>query len=310
MNRVSTSSNYSAVLANLMAAQRRQVQAGAQVATQKLGDDLKSFARNAEMLTAMRSVHARTESFLEQNDLVADRLTTQNTALGQVADAAQGARQAIAEALANGRVDTLVEDMEAQLRNAIEGLNARHGGKYVFAGGQIDTRPMTATTLSDLTAPATTIADFFKNDDYITQAKLDDSTTVATGILADDIGTGIMTAFKAFQTFQETVGSGPFTGQLTDTQRTFLEGQLASWDQAYSDITNIAGRNGLIQKRVDTVKTDLSGRSDSLKEMMGGITDVDMAEAATNLQAAGIAVQAAAQVFTSLQQSSLLNLLK
>jgi flagellar hook-associated protein 3 FlgL len=35
-----------------------------------------------------------------------------------------------------------------------------------------------------------------------------------------------------------------------------------------------------------------------------------MAEAATNLQAAGIAVQAAAQVFTSLQQSSLLNLLK
>jgi flagellar hook-associated protein 3 FlgL len=310
MNRVSTSSNYSAVLANLMAAQQRQVQAGAQVATQKLGDDLKSFARNAEMLTAMRSVYARTESFLEQNDLVADRLTTQNTALGQVADAAQGARQAIAEALANGRVDTLVEDMEAQLRNAIEGLNARHGGKYVFAGGQIDTRPMTATSLSDLTTPATTIADFFKNDDYITQAKLDDSTTVATGVLADDIGTGIMTAFKAFQTFQETVGSGPFTGQMTDAQRTFLEGQLASWDQAYSDITNIAGRNGLIQKRVDTVKTDLSGRSDSLKEMMGGITDVDMAEAATNLQAAGIAVQAAAQVFTSLQQSSLLNLLK
>jgi flagellar hook-associated protein 3 FlgL len=310
MNRVSTSSNYSAVLANLMAAQRRQVQAGAQVATQKLGDDLKSFARNAEMLTAMRSVHARTESFLEQNDLVADRLTTQNTALGQVADAAQGARQAIAEALATGRVDTLVEDMEAQLRNAIEGLNARHGGKYVFAGGQIDTRPMTATTLSDLTTPATTIADFFKNDDYITQAKLDDSTTVTTGVLADDVGTGIMTAFKAFQTFQETVGSGPFTGLLTDAQRTFLEGQLASWDQAYGDITNIAGRNGLIQKRVDTVKTDLSGRSDSLKEMMGGITDVDMAEAATNLQAAGIAVQAAAQVFTSLQQSSLLNLLK
>jgi flagellar hook-associated protein 3 FlgL len=310
MNRVSTSSNYSAVLANLMAAQQRQVKAGAQVATQKLGDDLKSFARNAEMLTAMRSVHARTESFLEQNKLVADRLTTQNTALGQVADAAQAARQAIAEALANGRVDTLVEDMEAQLRNAVEGLNARHGGKYVFAGGQIDTRPVTATTLSDLTAPATTIADFFENDDYITQAKLDDSTTVATGILADDIGTGIMTAFKAFQTFQETVGSGPFTGLLTDAQRTFLEGQLASWDQAYSDITNIAGRNGLMQKRVDTVKTDLTGRSDSLKEMMGGITDVDMAEAATNLQAAGIAVQAAAQVFTSLQQSSLLNLLK
>jgi flagellar hook-associated protein 3 FlgL len=43
---------------------------------------------------------------------------------------------------------------------------------------------------------------------------------------------------------------------------------------------------------------------------VGGIVDIDMAEAAVNLQAAGIAVQAAAQVFNSLQQSSLLNFLK
>jgi flagellar hook-associated protein 3 FlgL len=63
-------------------------------------------------------------------------------------------------------------------------------------------------------------------------------------------------------------------------------------------------------KRVDTVKTDLTARSDNLQEMIGGITDVDMAQAAVNLQAAGLAVQAAAQVFTSLQQNSLLNFLK
>jgi flagellar hook-associated protein 3 FlgL len=309
MNRVSTTGNYAAVLANLMAAQKRQIEAGAQVSSQKKGDDLKAYARNAEMLTAMRSVQMRGQTFLEQNTQVADRLTTQDSALSQVSDAAAGARQAIAEALASGRVDTLVEDMQAQFRNAAEGLNARYGGKYLFAGGQIDTRPMTATSLSDLTTPATTIADFFKNDDFVIQAKLDDSTVVSTGILADDIGASIMTAFKAFQA-EETTGSGPFTGAMTDAQRTFLEGQLASWDQAQRDVTNIAGRNGLVQKRVDTVRTDLTGRQNTLKEMMGGITDVDMAEAATNLQAAGVAVQAAAQVFLSLQQSSLLNLLK
>src|SRR5687767_6577249 len=100
MNRISTTSNYSAILANLMAAQQRQVEAGAQVASQKIGDDLKGYAKNAEMLTAMRSVQARTQTFMEQNALVVDRLTTQNTSLGQVADAALNARQAIAEALA------------------------------------------------------------------------------------------------------------------------------------------------------------------------------------------------------------------
>jgi len=309
MNRVSTASNYSAILANLMAAQQRQVDAGSQVASQKKGDDLKSYARNAEMLTAMRSIQVRGQGFLEQNSTIADKLATQDIALSQVADAVAGAREAIAEALASGHVNTLVEDMEAQLRNAVEGLNARYGGKYLFAGGQIDTKPVTATTLSDLTAPATVIADFFKNDQFVTQNKVDDSTTVSTGVLADAIGTGLMTAFKAFQNEEQT-GSGPFTGDLTDAQRTFLEGQLASWDQAHQTIVNIAGRNGLVAKRVDTVKEDLTSRQSSLKEMIGGITDVDMAEAASNLQAAQVAVQAAAQVFMSLQQSSLLNLLK
>ncbi|HEY3696965.1 flagellin [Phenylobacterium sp.] len=308
MNRISTSGNYAAVLANLMAAQQRQIEAGQQVSSQKKGDDLKSYARNSEMLTAMHSVQARNQGYLDQNTLIADRLTTQDAALGQVADAASGARQAIADALASGRVDTLVEDMQAQLRNAAEGMNARYGGKYLFAGGQIDTQPVTATSLSDLTAPATTIASFFKNDNYVTQAKLDDATTVNTGVLASDVGTGIMTAFKAFQAYQD--ANGPFTGALTDAQRTFLEGQISGWDQAQQNVTNIAGRNGLVQRRVDAVKSDLDARQTTMHTMIGGITDVDMATAVSNLQSAGIAVQAAAQVFTALQQSSLLNLLK
>ena len=44
--------------------------------------------------------------------------------------------------------------------------------------------------------------------------------------------------------------------------------------------------------------------------MVGGITDVDMAEAVTRLESAKLAVQASAQVFASLQNSSLLNVLK
>ena len=44
--------------------------------------------------------------------------------------------------------------------------------------------------------------------------------------------------------------------------------------------------------------------------MIGGVTDADMTQAATNLAQAQVAVQAAAQVFLSLQNSSLLNVLK
>jgi flagellar hook-associated protein 3 FlgL len=201
-----------------------------------------------------------------------------------------------------------MQDLQAQFRNAAEGLNSRYGGKYLFAGGQIDTMPMSATSMSDLTAPATVISDFFHNDRFVTQSKVDESTLVDTGVLADDVGTNMMGAFKTIQAYEQS-GAGPFQGTLTDAQRTFLEGQLATWDQVHEDVTQIAGRNGLVQRRVDSVKADLVSRQSTLKGMMGEITDADMAEAASKLQAAQISVQAAAQVFLSLQNSSLLALL-
>src|SRR5206468_8881109 len=109
VTRVSTVGNYATVLANLMAAQQRQLDAGQRVATQKNGHNLKDFAKSDELLTAMRSVQTRLGAFQDQNSLIADKLTTQDTALNQVADATQTARQAIADALASGDGSTLME---------------------------------------------------------------------------------------------------------------------------------------------------------------------------------------------------------
>lgn len=309
VSRVSTSGNYSAVLANLIAAQQRQTDAGEKVSSQKNGSDLKDYSRNAEMLTAMRSIDTRLAGYTDQNKLVSDKLITQDFALNQVADAAQTARQAIAEAIASGRVDTLMQDMQGAFRNGVEGLNSRYGGKYLFAGGQVDTPPFSATTLSDLTIPATNVADYFHNDTFIAQAKVDDSTLVNTGFLADAFGTGMMEAFKSMQAFHEGV-DGPFNGNLTDAQRTFLESQLQVWDGIYNDQINTAGRNGMVQSRVEAVKEDLIIRTNSMKSMIGDIVDADMTLAISNLEQAQISVQAAAQVFIALKESSLLNVLR
>jgi flagellar hook-associated protein 3 FlgL len=195
------------------------------------------------------------------------------------------------------------------MSNAVEGMNARYGGKYLFAGGQVDTRPVTATTLGDLTVPPAIIASFFRNDNFQVKAKLDEATTVNTGLLADDIGASMLTALQTFQAFEEGAG-GPFTGAMTAAQKTFLEGQLAAWDTIRSDVTLKAAHNGTNQKRLETVAQDLVTRQNSLAGMLADITDADMAEAAANLQQAQLAVQSAAYVFQSLQASSLINLLR
>ena len=309
MTRVSTVGNYSAVLTNLMAAQQRQIEAGITGSTQKNGTDLKAYARSAEILTAMRSMESRVSGYLDQNRLIADKLETQDFALNQLADSTTSTREAIASALASGRADTLMLELEGNFRNGVQALNTRYGGKYMFAGGQIDTEPVSAQSLASLTAPPAIIADLFHNDDFVTKAKVDDATTVSTGLLASDMGTDILTAYQSIQAFNEGV-DGPFDGQLTENQRAFLEGVLSSWDTLHSAAVDLTARNGMAQARVESVKTDLSNRKDSLNGMMGDITDADMAEAVTRLEQAQLSVQAAAQVFTTLKESSLLNLLR
>ncbi|ALL14325.1 flagellin [Caulobacter henricii] len=306
MTRVSTGSNYSVMTSNLMRAQLRQNVLGEQVASQKVANDLKGYAKNAEVLTAMRSAQAKIDGLIDQTKLVANRLDMQDTGIGQVADGIQKGRAAIENAMAAGGA-TLMQQLEAAFSSVTQGVNTKSNGRYVFAGALTDTPPTTAGSLSDLTAAAST-ADLFKNDDYIATNRIDQQTTVKTGVLGDDLGTKAFDAFKQVQAYVE--ANGAFSSPLTSAQHTFLQGMVATFKDAHSDALGIQGKNGLVQKRFENAGVELKDQADTLTGMVGGIVDVDMAEAVTRLEAAQMAVQAAAQVFSSLQASSLLNVLK
>ncbi len=307
MNRVATGNNYNTIMSDLMRAQMRQYEAQEQVSSGKAGSDLKGFARNAETLMAARSLQTRVEGFIEQGKTLASKLEVQALALTQVEDAAAGARQAIEEAIANGRAEGLMSQLSSLFSSASDALNTKFAGRYLFSGAQVDTAPVTAKSLADLTAAAD-VDEVFRNDALIPAARLDESSTIETGFLAEDLGTGLFTAFRQVQAYVE--ANGEFSGQLTEAQETFLQGMLDSFAGARSALTDATVRNGLTQNRVDKALDMHGARQDMLEGMVSDIAHVDMAEAITRLQQAQVAVQASAQVFIALQGSSLLNLLK
>jgi flagellar hook-associated protein 3 FlgL len=307
MTRVSTSGNFGVMTSNLMRAQVLQNIAGEQVSSQKNATDLKGYAKNAEVLTAMKTAQAKVSGFLDQTSLVANRLDVQDIGIGQIADATQDARDAIANAIAAGSAETLMQQMTGAFGDVVQGLNSKFNGRYVFAGAKSDTVPTSATKMADLTA-GPPIAGLFQNDQYITSNRIDDTTSVNTGQLADKLGTGVYGAFQQVQAYVD--ANGPFTGKLTQAQSDFLKGLLPVFDGVKTGLITAQAQNGLNQKRFETAQTELSDQSDTLSTMVGGITDVDMAEAITRLESAKLAVQASAQVFASLQNSSLLNVLK
>jgi len=307
MNRVATANSYSSVLSHLMQAQVRQHEATTQVSSQKNASDLKGYARQAETLLATRSVQTKVEGYLAQGDVLTSKLEAQDQALTQVADSVQSARQAIAEAIATGRGEALMGEVSAWFSAASDSLNARFGGRYLFSGGQVDTPATSASQITDLTA-APAIANLFNNDGLTPVNQLDESTTMETGFLASDVATGAFDAFRQMQAYVE--ANGNFTGQLTAAQETFLQGMLDDFDAARSSVTDYAARNGLIQNRVEKTLAAQEDRKAMLEGMVGAITDADMPLAITRLEQAQVAVQASAQVFNMLKQSSLLDILR
>jgi flagellar hook-associated protein 3 FlgL len=307
MTRVSTVQNYNVMTSNLMRAQIRQNDVGAQVSSQKVASDLKGYAKNAEMLTAMRGTQTRIAGLLDQAKGVTNRLEMQDTGLGRIADATKSGREAIANALAAGNATTVMQQLTASFSQVVQGVNTKSNGLYVFSGAKTDTATTTAATMADLTAAPST-ASLFQNDQYIATSRVDEQTNAKTGVLGDAVATDVFDVFKQVQAYID--ANGPFTGKLDDTQVSFLKGLLPAFDAAYKGVVDAQGKNGVTQKRFESAETDLSNQADTLTGMVGGITDVDMADAVTRLEAAKLAVQASAQVFSSLQASSLLNVLK
>ncbi len=307
MNRVSNTGTFAITLANITDTQKRQLEASRQVSSQKVAQDLKGYAKKAETLTSLRNLQIKAEGYINQNDLLTDRFNTQDVALNQIAGSALNVRNTINDALASGRVDTLMQELRGFFAEAVQGLNTKSQGRYIFAGGQVDTMPVSADSMSDLTlAP---VASYFHNDTFRPQYQLDENTSVDGAMLASDLATGLFNAFRDIQAFEEGA-SGPFTGALTPAQETFLQGQTAVFDNLRKFLVNEQARNGSVVKRLENAKAELTNRADLLEGMVTDLAQVNMPEAISRLELAQFAVQASAQVFNTLRDSSLLNFLR
>lgn len=309
MDSVSTASSYAAIVANLNSAQNAINSAGNEISTGQNATDLDGYAAHDETLIAMQSLNARVGGFLSSGQILSDKLSTQNTAITQIQGAASQAAQDITNAIASGDGSSLMQTLDVDFQNAANGLNTTYNGDYMFGGGQVQTQPFTATSISALGGtPPPAISSFFQNDQDVTSSQINQNTTIQTGFLASQLGTPLMTAFQAVETFNQG-GSGPFNGPLTTAQISFLKGAIASFNTASQGLTTNAAQNGLAQSELTNATTDLTNQQTSLQNLMGNITNANMAQAAANLQQAQLALQASSQVFINLKSSSLLNVL-
>jgi len=315
MTRVSTYGNYQSALLDLMSAQSRAETAQKKVNTQKNATDLVGFGRGSETVSALKSSQTRIQTFIDTNKAVAARLETQDLAMDRVADAATAARQALADAIAAGRMDALMGSLESLFMEAHDGLNMKHQGKYLFSGGAVDRAPVDlpdipgqpgATMMAKLAAlPDENAA--FRNDQLKQSSWLDENVSMDTGFLADAMGAELFAIFRDIQLAHE---AAPLEGQMTDAQKAFLTTQMGRFEAAAKGVVELQAANGGMQNRVDRLLESQEARKISVDTILAGKTDANMAEAVVELEMAQIALQASAQVISQLRQVSLLDYLR
>jgi flagellar hook-associated protein 3 FlgL len=317
MTRVSTNGNYQSALLNLMQAQQVQTDAGKRVQTGKLHTDMTGFGRGAETLTALNGAQARVQGFLDTGEAVGARLDAQDLSINLMADSLNAAREAVASVLASDTGGTLMLDLEGQFQSLINGMNYRHQGGYLFAGGNTTQAPVNVNSLAGLAA-APSVASVLTNDPIKQVSRLAENTSVETGYLADGFtfvepdGTTshIFEIFRDIKAYHDNPATGPLTGKPTPDQRDYLVAQLKRLDTASTAVTDTAARNGALAKRVDQLTVSHEAQKLSLGNLMTARTDIDPLKAVTDLQLSQVAVQASAQVVSQLRDVSLLNYLR
>lgn len=306
MSRVSTHGNYQSALLDLMASQQRSYDAQKRVSTQKNATDLIGFGRESATVNALKSTHAKINSYLEVSKTVGNRLESQDLAMGRLQEAASASRLAIANAIAAGRMDGLMVELEIQFKIAADALNTQHQGQYLFSGGVMNEAPASVTDLDALAALGT-VDEAFRNGHLRQASRLDDNVVMDTGFLASELGQELFTIFRDLKALDATT---PVSGKLEGTMDADLTALMQRFASAAEGLVNEQARNGVYQNRVEKLVKDHTVRADSVEVMLSDKTDADMGKAVTELEMAQIALQASAQVINQLRQVSLLDYLR
>jgi flagellar hook-associated protein 3 FlgL len=135
-----------------------------------------------------------------------------------------------------------------------------------------------------------------------------DGQSVKVGMLASDIGSGLLKTLKDIADFNAGP-NGNFSTGLTDAQSTFLSGEIQTATTAASQVNNAAAANGNVYGQLKDASANQKAMSNLFQGFVANIEQVDMPTAITQLNQSQVALQAALQVTAQLNQVSLLNYL-
>jgi flagellar hook-associated protein 3 FlgL len=259
-------------------------------------------------LTSAETAVNQTNAYQTAIQLAVNQNNLQNTQLGELSTLASQLQQDITTAVASNDGSTLMTDASSVYDQVVQILNSQDAnGNYIYGGDINNEPPVTTTSLSDL-ASLPSVSQAFTNGQLTGGVQVGNGQTVQVGLLASNVGSGILQVLSDIQNF-DSGASGNFGTTLTGAQSTFLSNELSTSQSAGETITNITAQNGNTYQQLQSALTQQQDMNTLYQGFVSNIQDVNMASAISQLNEDQTALQAATEVTAQLNQISLLNYL-
>ena len=305
MTRISTFLQQQALLSQLQKTNAQAFTEQQKISTGKNAQQYKDMPGETGVLLAAKRVEAQTAAFQGTNAELVNTLNLQDTSLSQLASSSQDLREAILNGSSLGSGQTLMQDVDGVFQQAVSILNTKVNGVYIYGGTKTDQEPVTAQSLSDLTAvPSAT--NVFANNQQRVGVEISSGQTLQYNFLADQVGGQLMASLKRIADFNAGP-NGPFGAQLTDVQKQFLQTEVQNLQTTSENLNQVVAQNGQLQNTVDDANTRLGQTNVNVKSFISDIEDADVAQAVSNLNQSQLVMQASAKMIADLKDNSLLD---
>jgi len=310
IDRISTASQSAYLLQQIQNASNSLNTTQQQIASGQNATTYAGFGNQAQVLIATMAANARNSAYTTATNLAATQVSLQDTQLTSLSSLASQLQQAVTNAVANNNASTLMTTAQGIFEQAGAIINSQDAnGNYIFGGGNTDTPPMTATSLSQL-ASLPSVSNAFDNGNFQTSVEVADGQSVTYGITASSIGTGLMQELQSLAQFdQGPNGDLSNATSLSSAQMSFLNGAIPTSSSVADDLNTATAANGYVANQLSDAQTQQTSMNTLYQGFISNIQDTNMADAATQLSLDQTQLQAALQVTASLNKLSLLNYL-
>jgi flagellar hook-associated protein 3 FlgL len=264
-----------------------------------------------DQTAALESAQAavdRTNSYQAATQLGINQANLQDTQLTQLSTLASQLQQDITTAVANNSGSTLMASASSIYDQVTQILNSQDSnGNYIYGGDQNNTPPVKTTSLSDL-ASLSSVSQAFTSGTVKGGVQVGDGQTVQVGLLASNVGSGILQTLSDIANFN-TSSNGNLGTTLTGAQSTFLSNEIPVAQSASETVNNVAAQNGNTYQQLQSALSQQQAMNTLYTGFVSNIQNVNMAQAISSLNLDQTALQAATEVTAQLGQISLLNYL-